>query len=206
MRPLLRYIAILALIPAICGYIGSTYVGIDGIGRALPRDAADRHHQGHHQLSVLVRDRLSDRACDRRDRAAIWRTRNFINALKLAAYSYTPIWLIGIVLLVPGLRVLTLLGLYALRLLWTGLPPLMGPPRNKVIHYAIAIAVIAFVIVFAARDHPGGDHGGAVRGEAFASRAKRCVTRFQGSALRYRIGRPAVRPCAAAMIAFASMP
>ena len=75
--------------------------------------------------------------------------RHFINALKLAVYSFTPVWLIGIVLMFPSLRFFTFLGLYALRLLWTGVHPLMGTPRDKVLLYSIAIAVFAFVIVFA---------------------------------------------------------
>ena len=29
LRPVFRYVAILALIPAVCGYIGSTYVGTE---------------------------------------------------------------------------------------------------------------------------------------------------------------------------------
>lgn len=75
--------------------------------------------------------------------------RNFTNALKLAVYSFTPVWLIGIVLMVPGLRFLSILGLYAIRLIWTGLPPLMGTPRLKVLPYAISIVVAAFGIVLA---------------------------------------------------------
>ena len=77
------------------------------------------------------------------------RKRNFTNALKLAVYSFTPVWLIGIVLMVPGLRFLSILGLYAIRLIWTGLPPLMGTPRPKVLPYAISIVVAAFGIVLA---------------------------------------------------------
>ena len=77
MRPLLRYIAMLALIPAICGLYRLDLYWDFGIGRALPRHAADRRDQGTDQLSVFVRDRVSDRACDRRDRAAIRRTAQF---------------------------------------------------------------------------------------------------------------------------------
>ena len=70
----------------------------------------------------------------------------FPNALKLTAYSYTPAWLAGIFLLVPGLSFLMILGLYGLYLMWLGLPPLMQAPREKALPYAAAVIVIAVVI------------------------------------------------------------
>ena len=72
--------------------------------------------------------------------------KNFANALKLTVYSYTPSWLAGIFLLIPGLRFLTILGLYGLYLLWLGLPPLMKTPPEKTIVYTIAIVVCAIVL------------------------------------------------------------
>ena len=45
--------------------------------------------------------------------------RNFPNALRLTVYSYTPVWLAGIFLLVPGASFLAILGLYGFYLLWT---------------------------------------------------------------------------------------
>jgi hypothetical protein len=149
LRPVLRYVAILALIPAICGYIVSTYVGTEvSAGRfheeqpvALVKAVISYLFSfGIVYLTALATDAVAP---------LFSAHRNFTNSLKLTAYSYTPVWLVGVALLVPGLRFLTLLGLYALRLLWTGLPLLMGPERRKVIHYAIAIVAIAFVIVFA---------------------------------------------------------
>ena len=147
-RPLV-YVAVLAAIPAIAGFIGSTFVGASvsigtfhdpiwlGVFKAV--------------LSYLF------------SFAIVWLTalaidlmapffgsqRHFINALKLAVYSFTPVWLIGVALMFPDLRFFTLLGIYALRLLWTGVHPLMGTPRDKVLLYSIAIAAVAFVIVMA---------------------------------------------------------
>jgi hypothetical protein len=72
--------------------------------------------------------------------------KNFQNALKLTAYSYTPAWLAGIFLLIPGLSFLAILGLYGLYLLFLGLPPLMQAPRDKALPYAIAIVLGAIVL------------------------------------------------------------
>ena len=61
--------------------------------------------------------------------------KNQPNALKLAVYSMTPAWLAGIFSLIPGFRVLGIVGLYGLYLLWVGLPPLMKSPEEKSIGY-----------------------------------------------------------------------
>jgi hypothetical protein len=72
--------------------------------------------------------------------------KNFPNALKLAVYSYTPGWVAGIFLLIPGLSFLTVLGLYGLYLLWLGLPPLMRSPPEKALGYAAAVVVCAIIL------------------------------------------------------------
>jgi hypothetical protein len=71
--------------------------------------------------------------------------RNFSNALKLTVYSYTPLWLAGIFLLVPGLNFLLVLGFYGFYLLWLGLPPLMQAPNGEVLRYTALIAVCALI-------------------------------------------------------------
>ena len=148
-RRVLRYVAILALVPAICGYVGSTYVGTEvSAGRfhdALPTGIIKAILSYLLSFAIVFLTALAADAIA----PLFGGKRSFVNALKLTAYSYTPVWLVGVALLIPGLRFVTLLSLYALRLLWTGLPPLMGPERRKVIYYAVAIAAIAFVIVFA---------------------------------------------------------
>jgi hypothetical protein len=143
------YVAVLAAIPAIAGFFGSTYVGVTvsagtfhdplhvGTIKALISYAFSFAIVG---LVALATDLLAPLFGARR---------NFVNALKLTAYSFTPVWLVGIILVFPGLRFLSILGLYAIRLLWTGLPPLMGSPRNGVLRYAISVAIAAIAIVFA---------------------------------------------------------
>jgi Yip1 domain len=72
--------------------------------------------------------------------------RNFSAALKLAVYSYTPVWLSGVFLLVPGLRFLGVLGVYGFYVLRRGLPVMMKAPEGRASHYAATIFIIAFVI------------------------------------------------------------
>lgn len=73
--------------------------------------------------------------------------RSQIQGLKVAAYSSTASWVAGIFLLVPGLRLLTILGLYSLFLLYLGLPILMKSPRDKAVAYT-AVVILAAIVLF----------------------------------------------------------
>jgi hypothetical protein len=72
--------------------------------------------------------------------------RSQIQALKLAAYSLTASWVAGIFALVPGLRILALLGLYSLYLLYLGVPVLMKTPKEKAVGYTVVVIIAAIVL------------------------------------------------------------
>lgn len=76
--------------------------------------------------------------------------RSQIQALKVAAYSSTASWVAGIFALIPGLRFLSILGIYSLYLLYLGLPVLMKSPREKAVGYTIVVilaAIVLFIVV-----------------------------------------------------------
>ncbi len=73
--------------------------------------------------------------------------KNINQAFKVAAYSFTPGWIVGVVALIPSLSPLGILGLYGLYLLYLGLPVLMKSPQEKSLGYTIAV-IIAAVIIF----------------------------------------------------------
>jgi hypothetical protein len=131
------YVAILAAIPAVCGFLGAVFVGAP-IGAALI-GAVIKYLLTFVVIYIvaLIVDALAPTFSSQK---------NFSNALKLTVYSYTPSWLVGIFLLIPGLRFLTILGLYGLYLLWLGLPPLMKTPDGKTIGYTITIVICALVL------------------------------------------------------------
>jgi hypothetical protein len=66
--------------------------------------------------------------------------------LKLAAYSYTAGWLAGIFVIIPALGILSIVGLYSIYLLYTGIPVLMKAPREKSLGYTVAVVVAAIII------------------------------------------------------------
>lgn len=75
-------------------------------------------------------------------------TKSSIQALKVAAYSSTAGWLVGIFNLVPALAFLQILGLYSLYLLYLGLPVLMKVPQEKTLGYT-AVVIGAAIVIFA---------------------------------------------------------
>jgi len=71
-------------------------------------------------------------------------------AMKLAVYSMTPAWIMGIFNLIPALGALSVLGsLYGLYILYLGFAtPLMGTPKEKITGYFVVSLVVAIVLMF----------------------------------------------------------
>ena len=143
-----NYVAILAAIPAVCGFIGGSIIGISvpivgtvrvgivsGIASALIQYLLAFVMV---YVMALIIDALAPTFKGQKNQA---------NALKLAVYSMTPVWLAGVFSLIPGLRLLGILGLlYGVYLLWLGLPSLMKAPQEKSTGYAAAVVVCAIII------------------------------------------------------------
>jgi len=73
--------------------------------------------------------------------------KNQIQALKVAAYSYTAAWVGGIFNLIPSLAILGLLvSFYSLYLLYLGLPVLMKAPQDKAVGYTVVVIIVAIVL------------------------------------------------------------
>lgn len=75
------------------------------------------------------------------------------SALKLVAYAATPAWIAGIFGFIPVLGRLASLagGIYAIYLLYLGLPIMMRTPQDKIIGYlivAIVCAVVLWLVIF----------------------------------------------------------
>jgi Yip1 domain len=150
------YVAWLALIPALSGFVGACLIGV-----VLPNGGTLRAPilQGLFGAAFgfvmacatvlalgLVIDLLAPVFDSRR---------SFDRAFKLAVYSYTPFWLAGIFLLAPGLRFLVVVSFYGGYLLWKGLPPLMGTPMAKAPAFTAVIVGCAgaLTLIIAAAQH-----------------------------------------------------
>jgi len=135
---MLRHVAILSLIPAMARLAGASLVGgyapiSSSLIGAIAIYVASFAIVG---VVALAIDMLAP---------LFGAQRNFVGALKLAAYSCTPVWLAGIFLIVPGLSFLILLGLHGTYLLSAGLPALMKAPATQARGYAAVVSGCALV-------------------------------------------------------------
>lgn len=142
-----RYLMILAAIPAVCGFIGMSLVGVGafGISVRVPLVAGLANMVVSYVLSLvgvfvlaLIVDALAP---------TFGGQRNQIQALKLAVYASTAALLGGVFTLLPALAVLGLLAaLYSVYLIYTGLPVLMRNPQEKTLAYTAVVLVAAVVM------------------------------------------------------------
>ena len=69
-------------------------------------------------------------------------------AMKVAVYSFTPAWVAGVLRIIPALGILALLGaFYGFYLLYLGLPALMKAPKEKAAGYTIVTIIGACVVM-----------------------------------------------------------
>jgi Yip1 domain len=144
-----RYVAALALIPAVCGWLGACVIGVIVPGGGVVRASLFNGFFGavfgylEELASVAVLGFLIEAFAP-----LFGGRRDFASSLKLAAYSYTPVWLTGIFRLLPGLHFLMLFGLYGVRVLIIGLPQLIKSPSGKSRAFAALIVVFAGALAY----------------------------------------------------------
>ncbi len=141
-----RYLLFVALIPAVCGFIGLSIVGVGGFGFniRLPLLTGLVNMVVSYVLSLalvfllaLVTDALAP---------SFGGSKNQVNALKLVAYASTAGFVGGVFSLLPSLSMLGLLAsLYSVYLVYTGIALLMRCPPEKAAGYTAAVVVCGIV-------------------------------------------------------------
>jgi hypothetical protein len=140
------YVMPLAAIPAVAGFVGGSVLGYSMMGMhyRVPFISGLLSAAVSYGLSLagvyilaMIIDALSATFASRKDS---------VLAMKLAAYSHTASWVAGVFLAIPGLRFLSLFGLYGFYLFYKGLGPVMGTPDDKRLPYTIAVAVSAILV------------------------------------------------------------
>jgi hypothetical protein len=147
-----RYVVLLALIPALCGFICVSVIGVIVPGTGVVRTAL---FDGIFGAIFLY---LESFAVVFALGLLLYLTaplfggrRDFGAALTLIIYSYTPVWLTGIFLLLPGLHFLMLTGFYGAYVLLVGLPEMLQTPPPRARSFATLIVACALVLtLFAA--------------------------------------------------------
>lgn len=145
------YAAVLAAIPAVANFIGMSL-----IGRRIPFLGWYRLNIPKGLIYALLTYLFSLAAVAivgfiiKALAPTFSSTPDLNQAMKLAVYSYTPGWVVGILYIIPALSPLVILAsLYGLYLLYLGFAtPLMETPKEKVIGYFLVSFVVS-IIVFA---------------------------------------------------------
>ncbi len=141
------YAMILAAIPAVAQFIGTSMVGYSLMGTHIKLGFGSALGQAITQyvlslvaiyVVALIADALAPKFNSRKD---------ILNAFKAVVFSMTPAWVGGIFLVIPTLAGLTLLAsLYGIYLFYLGLPLLMETPKEKSLIYVIVVIIITFVV------------------------------------------------------------
>ena len=148
------HVLILAAIPAIAGYIGTTQVGWSFGGFEVHRLTVPSATQIAllTYLTMLI-------AVFSLGKAIHWMGQTYGSkqtlpqAIALAAYTATPLWLMGLFFLYPVLWFNMLIGLpalaYTVYLLYTGVPVMMGVSQERGFLFASAVLAVGLVMLVA---------------------------------------------------------
>ncbi len=143
---IVNYAAPLALIPALCNLVGLTIIGIRIPGGVVRAPFIEAFIGGFFRyligLAMLFIGAWIVKLLAPMFSAKV----DFKEAMKVVVYSMTPIWLVGVFSIIPGLSVLAILGLYGIYLLYLGLQVVLETPSQKAILYTIIVLIVSFVI------------------------------------------------------------
>lgn len=136
------YVAILAAIPAVCGFIGASIIGVGPYRTGIIAGIVSAI--GGYILTFVgvfivafVIDALAEKFGGKK---------NFGSAMKVAAYAPSAAWVAAVFMAIPILSVLSVLGLYTVYLFYTGLPILMKVPEEKSLGYLLTVLVCAIIV------------------------------------------------------------
>ena len=146
---LFNYAAVLMLIPAISSLIGMTLVGYRLTGGNVVRAPFTTAFIGGVLGYFLTLVGIYVGALAVARIAAFFESKTDLDSVvKLIVYSLTPTWLVGIFTLVPGMGILSILGLYGIYLMVIGLPIVLETPAGRVAWFTVSILFTGMVISF----------------------------------------------------------
>ena len=147
------HVLILAAIPALAGYFGTTQVGWDVPGG---REVHTLTRQSALQIAILFYFAMLV-AVVTVGALIHWMGKTYgskqplSQCIVLASYTATPLFLIGVMLLYPLLWLNMLIGLpalaYTVYLLYTGVPVMMGISRERGFLFASAVLAVGLVML-----------------------------------------------------------
>ncbi|MEQ8179306.1 MAG: Yip1 family protein [Amphiplicatus sp.] len=144
---ILGYVAPLAAIPAIAGLIGGVVFGYSVLGQTYKMTMGAALPVALYSFVMAIVMVFVVSFVINALAPTFGAQKNQQQALKVAAYWPSAVWVSGVFSIIPMLGVLTLVGLiYSLYLLFVGLPKLMKPPAEKATIYTIVSLVVAIIV------------------------------------------------------------
>jgi len=138
------YVLPLALVPTIAMIIGWGLVGILGFKSFTYGIAMGLVTFLNALIGVFIAAFVIDALAP-----SFGSQKNLGKAVQLVAFSMTPVWIGGILNVIPSISWLgSLFGLYGLYVLYLGFVPLMKTPEEKKVGYIIVSIVIVIVVYF----------------------------------------------------------
>jgi hypothetical protein len=144
------YAAILALVPPLAGFIGFSLVGM-----RMPLVGTWRQPVLNGLVHAVIYYVLSLAGVYVAAYVANWLAPKFnsredlTGAMKAVVFSYTPVWIVSILNIIPNLSILvTIAGLYSLYIFYLGLPAMMDTPPEKRLGYVVVVIIASIVVMF----------------------------------------------------------
>jgi hypothetical protein len=144
-----NYVLLLAGAAAVAAFIGYGFIGFRGLFGVRIAGVNWGIYQaiavlvggiGGVLLCALIIDALAP---------SFGSEKNYPRSVQLVAYSYTPVWIGGLLAVFPPIAIIGLLaGLYGLYLLYIGMPKLKKTPADKHVGYYVVSLVTLIVVYF----------------------------------------------------------
>ncbi len=150
----LMHILVIALIPAICGYYAAAHIGwVIGVGEPIKTTQSSAQLMAVAMYIALVSGVLLLAYLIQWMAKTFDSKPSYVQSLELAAYTATPMLMVGLAALFPVLWFLTLAGLaatsYSIYLLYSGVPIMMNIPEEKGFIYASSVVTCGLVLLVA---------------------------------------------------------
>ncbi len=148
----LLHVILLAFIPALSAYYSAVYLGWQiANGPVTTLSSQSGLVLAAAMYLALIAGVFALAALIKWMAVTFGATPSFTHAMELAAYTSTPLFMVGFVALYPELWAMTLAGLaglcYAVYLLYTGVPIMMHIPEDRGFIYASAVVTSGLVLL-----------------------------------------------------------
>ncbi|MCW8866411.1 MAG: YIP1 family protein [Colwellia sp.] len=148
----LMHILVVALIPAICGYYAAAHIGWTiGVGDPIKISQSSAQVMAIAMYAALVAGVFALAYLIQWMAKTFDSSPNFVQSLELAAYTATPMLMVGIAALYPVLWFVALAGLaavsYSVYLLYSGVPIMMNIPEEKGFIYSSSVVTCGLVLL-----------------------------------------------------------